>query len=239
VVATARKVNTGQAAEGGREPAPNPGKTHRRAGRPKRDPADPDRDVREEILVAASKLFAERGYAGTGMQHIAVALDLRAPTLYHYFRQKDDILREIARSTIEDSLIYAKTLSRRSESPAQQLYKMIFEHVERLCASPYNLKGLIDVNPRQFEGLDLWREQVRQWGDRLRALVRSGVRRGEFRKIDEALTYEAVIALVGSVLRERPADLGPRPDGMAEFIATFVLRSLLTQSSRLDEICRG
>lgn len=217
-------------------PLLKPLKKRRRPGRPRRAVGDPERHVREEILVAASRLFAEHGFAGTSIQQIADELDIRSPTIYHYFHDKQDIIREIARYTIETSLIYAHSLSETSASPTQNLYNMLVEHVERLCASPYDLKGLVDVNPYKFEGLDLWREQVRLWGERLRKLVRRGIRSGEFRRVDVEIVYSAVIALVGSVLRESAAELRAHPRRTANFVAVFVLRALMVDPSHLEDI---
>lgn len=40
---------------------------------------------RQEILKAALDLFAEQGYAATGMRAIAQAVNVKESTLYHYF----------------------------------------------------------------------------------------------------------------------------------------------------------
>jgi len=218
------------------ETAAQAARVRRRPGRPRRSAGDPERRVREEILVTASRLFAEHGFAGTPIQQIADALNLRAPTIYHYFRHKEDILREIARYTIETSLIYAGRLPTRSASATLNLYQMLHEHVERLCASPYNLKALVDVRPYEFEGLELWREQVRLWGEKLRAQVRRGIRQGEFRRVDVDRTYSVIIGLIASVLYERASKERSQPRKTAEFIATFATRALMVDPSRLEAI---
>jgi AcrR family transcriptional regulator len=56
-------------------------------GRP-RDPALVERR-RDEILGAAAKLFAERGYAATDLQIVADALGVGKGTLYRYFPSKE------------------------------------------------------------------------------------------------------------------------------------------------------
>ena len=43
----------------------------------------------ERILDAAEALFAERGYAGTTLRHVATRVDLRIPSLYNHFPSKD------------------------------------------------------------------------------------------------------------------------------------------------------
>lgn len=51
---------------------------------------------REHILARAAELFAERGYSAASMNQVALACGLSKPTLYHYFRDKDALLVEIA-----------------------------------------------------------------------------------------------------------------------------------------------
>jgi TetR/AcrR family transcriptional regulator, cholesterol catabolism regulator len=49
-------------------------------------------DRRVEIVSKAAQLFDTRGFHSTTMEDIADAVGLRKPTLYHYFKSKDDIL---------------------------------------------------------------------------------------------------------------------------------------------------
>lgn len=50
---------------------------------------------RDDILVAAGRLFRERGYHATSMRDLAKALDLRGSSLYTHFAAKEDVLWEI------------------------------------------------------------------------------------------------------------------------------------------------
>ncbi|MES2957283.1 MAG: TetR/AcrR family transcriptional regulator [Pseudomonadota bacterium] len=53
-------------------------------------------DQRETILSSAASLFARRGYLGTSMNDVAEASGLSKATLYHYYRDKDEMLVSIA-----------------------------------------------------------------------------------------------------------------------------------------------
>src|SRR5574338_1643978 len=52
---------------------------------------------REAILRTAAQLFLERGYARTAVNDIADQLKITKPALYHYFRNKEEILLECYR----------------------------------------------------------------------------------------------------------------------------------------------
>jgi AcrR family transcriptional regulator len=51
---------------------------------------------REEILAHAADLFARQGYTATSMNQVALACGVSKPSLYHYVRDKYQLLVEIA-----------------------------------------------------------------------------------------------------------------------------------------------
>ena len=53
-------------------------------------------DQREAIVARAAELFARQGYHATSMNQVAEACGLSKPTLYHYYRDKDALLVQIA-----------------------------------------------------------------------------------------------------------------------------------------------
>src|ERR1044071_5308900 len=71
----------------------SPGRLERRKAR-----------TRASIVSAASKLFHERGFEETSIQHIAELADTGVGTLYGYFESKDDILREVLQAERDEAL---------------------------------------------------------------------------------------------------------------------------------------
>ena len=51
---------------------------------------------RETILTQAAELFARQGFVGTSMNEVATACGMSKPALYHYVRDKSQLLFEIA-----------------------------------------------------------------------------------------------------------------------------------------------
>ena len=49
--------------------------------------------IKQAILLAAAKLFAERSFEATSINEIAGAAGLSKAGIYHYFDSKTDILR--------------------------------------------------------------------------------------------------------------------------------------------------
>ena len=52
-------------------------------------------DQREQILAAAARLFASRGYTAASMSEVAAACGVSKATLYHYVRDKHGLLAQI------------------------------------------------------------------------------------------------------------------------------------------------
>lgn len=78
--------------------------------------------LRAKIIETANALFLERGYEGTSIRLIAQAIEYSPATIYLYFRDKEDLFREILssafsslKSTLENATIIADPLSRLQE----------------------------------------------------------------------------------------------------------------------------
>ncbi len=65
-------------------------------------------DRRERIIEVARGLIARYGFKKTTMSDIAQAVGVAKATLYHYFRSKEDILREII--NVEGNLMRSRLL---------------------------------------------------------------------------------------------------------------------------------
>ena len=48
-----------------------------------------------EVLRVAMRLIAERGYRGASLRELARRVGMQQPSLYHYFRSKEDLVEQI------------------------------------------------------------------------------------------------------------------------------------------------
>ena len=58
-------------------------------------PEEPEPEKRQAILHAAVRVFAEKGYHGCRIADVARAADVAYGLVYHYFRNKDELLESV------------------------------------------------------------------------------------------------------------------------------------------------
>jgi TetR/AcrR family transcriptional regulator, fatty acid metabolism regulator protein len=78
-------------------------------------------DRREEILQAAVRVFAQKGYHACRVSDIAAEAGVAHGLLYHYFRSKEDVLEEIFRATWSDLLAEVARIEERGGTALDQL----------------------------------------------------------------------------------------------------------------------
>lgn len=154
---------------------------------------------REEILEAAERAFASRGYHATGIADIAADLGIGHGTFYRYFKNKQDIADSVAERVLER--ITAIGLS---EDPTASATAAEYRaQTERI------LGGMVAFAESQPLVLQLFHEQlVTIAPDRLGTLLdnyaaltelflKNGVDRGFLRAdIDIEPTSQALVALI-------------------------------------------
>ncbi len=57
---------------------------------------------RERLIEAALTLFSQKGFDGTGVDEIAESIGIKGPTIYKYFKSKDELLTAVAEHAEDD-----------------------------------------------------------------------------------------------------------------------------------------
>jgi AcrR family transcriptional regulator len=83
---------------------------------------------KKEILSAAVKLFAEKGYEYTTLDEIAEAAEFGKGTLYNYFQNKEDLYLAILEDIFESFLFNLKKISKTTRS----FYDFVYEVIENV-----------------------------------------------------------------------------------------------------------
>lgn len=152
---------------------------------------------RGEIIAAAAELFDVGGYRAVSMEDIADAVGIRKPTLYHYFRAKDEILYEIYRQTIDRLLTRQERRSALPLDPKQELLEIMGDVLEVVETLPGHVRVFFE---HHRELPDDRHEEIMakraRYHDHAVEVIRSGIADGSFRSdLDPQL---AALAIFGA-----------------------------------------
>lgn len=154
-----------------------------------------------QILDTAADLFFRRGYHAVGIRELADAVGISTSTLYHYYRNKQDILFAIiSRFLIDFTDLLIPVLRDTSTPPSQRLGRVVVEHVRlTVRRSKELLAGNAVINalaPDQQAAVADWRRRYR---DAFRDVLIEGVRSGEFCVKDPLLTAMATLDMLDGI----------------------------------------
>lgn len=140
----------------------------RKRGRPKLEKNESFERRQAEIVDIAAKVFAERGFHATTIEDLVEATGLQRGGLYHYMRNKDDLLIRIHERFIEPLLADARAALGAGDSPDVALRNLgrvlmhdianylpqvtVFLHEWRFVAQHDRWRSIRESR-REFEGL--------------------------------------------------------------------------------------
>jgi AcrR family transcriptional regulator len=82
-------------------------------------------DRRRQILDAAVRVFARRGYEASRVADVAREAGVAYGLVYHYFHSKEELLETIFRETWTQMLDAIATVEQQGEAPREQLRKVV------------------------------------------------------------------------------------------------------------------
>lgn len=90
----------------------------------------------EDVQRAAVQLFANQGFAATGIRQLGAAAGVKSSTLYHYAGGKDKILSAIMQGCLEELVRAGTVAMRESARPEIQLGLLVGAHVGLSALNP-------------------------------------------------------------------------------------------------------
>jgi AcrR family transcriptional regulator len=172
----------------------------RRVGRPRKAEATGSDDPREDLLRAAAELFATLGFAKATTRRIAEAAGLQQPSMFHYFRTKEDLLEALIDRMLEPQGRLGETLDRVDAAPAVKLYVLVYADVLNICLAERNMGRLVrlpELSSPRFRPVLARRRALRE---RYRELIELAASPSRFEtEADVDLTTRLVFGLVESI----------------------------------------
>ena len=151
------------------------------------------------ITEAATKLFANKGYAAVSMRQIASEVGVQAGALYLYTPDKQTLLFDLMKDHMEELLVALEEQGREG-SPAERLERFVRFHIGFHIGRPDEVflayMELRNLEPENFAEIERLRHA---YEDALEAILTDGVAAGVFRIADTRIAMLAVIAMLTGV----------------------------------------
>jgi AcrR family transcriptional regulator len=192
--------------------------------------------TRKRILVEASRQFAVRGYYGTATRDIAEAVGVRQPSLFFHFPNKQAIVEELLRYSLEEPTEVARQVLAMPQPAAVRIYRYVWFDTDHLLASPYDLTGVHRDELMDAPDFHQWREKAQKLRRDIQDLVRAGHADGSLRPVDPVLTQELISGMNLNTIRMAHAGRPSRQVDVPTFVAGFTLRAILADVTTLPEV---
>ncbi len=182
------------------------GEGDRRMGRPPlRD------DPRADILRAAARLFAARGYGDSSLTDVAAAMGYSKGAIYNYFASKQEIYDAIIIETLSGLCAATAAAVDPAAPPADRLRQYMMAHAhflgENYDSFVTMLVGYSGMADLELKGDALKLRDAHE--GQLRDIVAAGIADGTFRDVGAAMVGRAVLSLLSWMARWFRPD-GPR-----------------------------
>ncbi|MFE0811852.1 TetR/AcrR family transcriptional regulator [Streptomyces sp. NPDC058794] len=183
---------------------------------------------RAEIVVAASGVALAEGLECITLRRVAEELDVRPGLISHYFPAVEDLVAEAYGDAAAAELDELLPTDPGGATPTRQLARFFaratgpdFDDISRLWL---NARHLSRYRPALRARVAV---QEAAWRDRLEALIRDGVERGEFRTDDPLVAaIQILVVLDGLGMLVNSADTGDDPPAVRRMPITTAEREL-------------
>lgn len=200
--------------------------TSERRGAQERDARFAGSERWRAILDAASELFSTKGYEETSMQEIADAVGMLKGSLYHYIRNKEDLLFHLLLEIHDDLSVHFEEYARAEGTALTKVAAFVDGH------SRHNIREIArgPIFYRNFQHLGTQRQAVilerrRNFDRFLRELIRQGQDEGVIRlDVDVEIAVLIILTAMNSLHVWYHAEHGNSEERVAhEFTRMFLL----------------
>jgi TetR/AcrR family transcriptional regulator, cholesterol catabolism regulator len=162
----------------------------------------------DEIIDAAARVFAERGYHGTSTQAIADVLGMRQASLYYYFPSKEAALEEVCARGTDAFVDGAERVMQTVAPPLEKLRLLIASHLAPIETMPDYVR--VFINERRYLP-DASRRRIGRKSRRIERffeqVIEEGIDHGSIRQgTDARLAMLAVLGMCNAVINWRAPD---------------------------------
>lgn len=194
----------------------------------RRDPAT----KREAVLKTAAHLFLENGYARTSMNDVADRLNITKPALYHYFRNKEEILIECYRlgtGLIEEIL---NEIAAHCGTGLEKVEAFIYSYANVMTINFGRCVMRLDDSDLSTDALGEVRNYKRKIDRRLRSFIQEGIDDGTITPCDPKLAAFSIAGALNWICHWYEPEGALSPEEIANQFARTLTQGLAEKKRR-------
>jgi AcrR family transcriptional regulator len=159
---------------------------------------------KQDIIEAAMKVFAQKGFANTKMADVAEAAHIGKGTIYEYFKSKEEIFEFVFNHFMESMETSVARAIFKITDPVEKIKVIFLSWADMIAAHTSDIVEIM---------LDFWAEAVRKKDDKqlgivkleqiyedfrmiIKSILDEGIRLGEFKPID---TFYIASVMLGAM----------------------------------------
>ncbi|MBT3227286.1 MAG: TetR/AcrR family transcriptional regulator [Deltaproteobacteria bacterium] len=157
-----------------------------------------DRSVRKQTIIdTAAELFHKKGYSSTSLDDVAKALGISKPALYHYVKNKNELLTIIYTQTFENIFMDTYEISNMDLLPDEKLRRIIRHHITNIIMKDLYMFSVFFSEENRLPKRDFnkIREEKRRYTGIIEKILEEGMSQGLFVKTDPRLQAYAIIGM--------------------------------------------
>lgn len=186
---------------------------------------------REQLLVAAAKVLAERGYAGTTMADIAEHAGTQAGSMYYHFASREELIEAVLRRGVtlsHENTRAALAALPPSAGPADRLRTAIRAHVRfQVQVSDFGRASARSTKQVPAEMQARVIDTYRAYGALFDGLIRASIAAGDIAKdVDPSALRMLVLGAANWIPEWFRADGSTSADDIAELLVRMVFEGI-------------
>jgi AcrR family transcriptional regulator len=186
---------------------------------------------KQDIVQAATILFAEQGFDGTTTLQISKEAGITEPVIFYYFKTKDELFTSIIASTFEKFFTHLNDLPQKTKTEFEKIENLIVLHFDIVKEMPDKIYLAVSTCPARLKDPnDICRKSIQEVRLRLKnyltGCLEAGIETGEFRTVPVNATVNLIGAMLNGLIRQRGLGF-EEVEGIKEAAVEFCRRSVV------------
>lgn len=158
-------------------------------------------ETQDKILLAALKLFAEKGFFNTSLTEIAEASGMKnTGVLYQHFKNKQAIATQLYANILDSLNISIDDIQRKNQKSSEQLRGIVYLLFKLTDEAPDVIRFLLVL--KLDECLPEEKPMLESPAFvKIQKIIQSGIKAGEIRNIDPWLAHAYFFGIINNTLR--------------------------------------